>query len=59
MSYAEIKKNLREASRLVDAGNVGEADTLIRSMVGKGLSPADMVANLTPGQMKALREHNK
>lgn len=59
MNYDEIKKNLREAGKLVDAGDVAEADTKIRSMLGKGVTKHDLDTNLTPAQMKKLREHTK
>lgn len=59
MNYDEIKKNLREAGKLVDDGDVAAADTKIRSMLGKGLTGADLDANMTRAQMKKLREHTK
>ena len=57
--YAEIKKNLAAAAKLVDEGKLDEADKLIRSMLGKGMSGADLSAALTPAQMKKLRAHSK
>lgn len=59
MTYDEIKKNLRQASRLIHEGNVAKADRLIRSMAGKGLSKADLDANLTQNEIKILREFSK
>jgi hypothetical protein len=59
MHYAEIKKNLNEAGRLVDAGNISAADRKIRAMLGKGMSMADIAANLTSKQIAALRAHGK
>ena len=31
MSYSDIKRNLNEAARLIDAGEYGSADRLIRT----------------------------
>lgn len=59
MTYDEIKRKIREAGRLVDAGQVAEADALLRSMVGKGLRLADLDANLSAAQVKQLREHSQ
>lgn len=59
MTYDQIKKELAAAGRLVDRGKVAEADRKIRAMVGKGLTRADLDANLTSAQMAALRKGAK
>ena len=59
MDYQEIKQRLSEAGRLVDAGKVAEADAMIRTMLGKGLTGMDLQANLTPTQLRALRKHDR
>lgn len=59
MNYQEIKLNLSKADRLVSEGKVAEADTLIRSMAGKGLTGADLSANLSPASLRQLRQHAK
>ena len=59
MNYQKIKLNLSEAGRRVDAGDLHAADLIIRSMVGKGMTRADMDANLTKEQMRKLRAHAK
>lgn len=56
MNYREIQLRLAEASRLIDAGKLTEADRLIRSMLGKGMTPADLDANLGAERIRALRE---
>jgi len=59
MNYQKIRQNLNEAGRLVDRGEVAEADTLIRTMVGRGLTNNDLRVNLTEAQCKALRNHER
>ena len=59
MTYAEIKANLATARRLLDAGDIAGADRTIRAMVGKGLTRADLDANLTPNDLRLLREYGK
>jgi len=59
MNYQEIKLNLTKANLLVSEGLVAEADALIRSMVGKGLTGADLSANLTSTAMRKLRAFAK
>jgi pentatricopeptide repeat protein len=55
MTYQEIKTNLCKADRLALAGNVAEADALVRSMLGKGMTPNDLSSNLSPQAMRKLR----
>ena len=55
MTYEEIKLNLAKAEQLVLAGKVLDADALVRSMLGKGLSPMDLSNNLSAKAMRALR----
>jgi hypothetical protein len=57
MNYEEIKKNLCEARRLIDAGDIAAADAKIRAMVGKGLTRMDLDANLTDADFAKLRDH--
>lgn len=59
MNYTEIKSKLNAAGRLVDAGQVSEANTMIRSMLGKGLTAKDITANLTQSQLRKLRSHSQ
>lgn len=59
MTYDEIKRTLREAGRLVDAGKVGEGDALIRTMLGKGMTPHDLRVNLSDEQYSALRKFER
>jgi len=59
MNYQEIKPNLAKANLLVSEGLVAEADALIRSMAGKGLTGADVSANLTPAALRKLRAFAK
>jgi len=59
MNYEQIKSKLNEAGRLVDAGQVAEADTMIRSMRGEGVTANDISTNLTSAQMRQLRIHSK
>jgi SpoVK/Ycf46/Vps4 family AAA+-type ATPase len=57
MDYQALKHQLRKAANLVDAGKADQADQLIRSL--KGLTGADLAANLTKAQMAALRKAAK
>jgi hypothetical protein len=59
MTYDEIKRKIREAGKLVDEGKVADADVLIRTMVGKGLTGRDLDVNLTEAQYKALRKFER
>jgi hypothetical protein len=59
MNYQKIKLNLSEAGRRVDAGDLHAADLIIRSMVGQGMTRADMDVNLTSEQIRKLREFAK
>jgi hypothetical protein len=59
LTYDQIKKNLRAAGQLVDQGKIAEGDRKIRAMLGKGLTMADIAANLTSSQMAKLRAHGK
>jgi hypothetical protein len=59
IGYHEIKRALRVAAELVDAGHLAVADDLIRSMCGKGLTAADMGANLTHEQFRKLQAYSK
>lgn len=56
MDYSVIKQNLYKAGRMVDKGEVREADKLIRSMVGKGMTKADITFCLTDTQRATLRK---
>jgi hypothetical protein len=58
-TYESIKAALAEAGRMVDAGDVAGADDVIRSMLGKGLTGADLDANLTSEQVGKLRAYEK
>lgn len=57
MNYDQIKAGLANARSFLDAGNVAEADRLIRSMVGQGMTKADLDAGLTDAHLDALRKH--
>ena len=57
MDYQAIKLELAAARQLLDAGDVAAADKKIRAMAGKGLTRADLDANLTAAQIKMLRDH--
>jgi len=59
MDYGEIRRMLNGAGRLVDGGKVAEADALIRTLLGKGLTGRDMDVNLTDAQHKALRKFER
>jgi hypothetical protein len=59
MNYQEIKSNLMQAERLALSGQVAQAHTLIRSMVGKGLTPRDLSSNLTSKAVRKLRAFEK
>jgi hypothetical protein len=59
MTYEEIKSNLAKAEQLALSGKVSDADALVRSMLGKGLSPMDLRNNLSAKAMRALRSFAK
>lgn len=59
MNYQQIKLNLTRAEQLTQAGQVAQADKLIRSMVGKGLTPMDLQNNLSGAAKRALRAYAK
>jgi len=55
MNYDTIKSKLNESGRLVDAGQVAEVATMIRSMLGEGVTAQDLADNLTDDQLRKLR----
>ena len=57
LDYQAIKQALNKAGRLVDSGDVEEADKLIRSLCGRGLTRNDLDDNLSTKQLKTLRNH--
>jgi len=59
MSYQKIKTTLVQAERLALSGQVAQAHALIRSMVGKGLTPYDLSSNLSSKAMRKLRAFEK
>lgn len=59
MHYAQIKSNLCKAERLAVAGNISEADALIKSMMGKGLAPMDLRNHLSAEALRKLRAFAK
>lgn len=59
MTYDEISWHLANARAFLDAGDVPEADRIIRAMLGKGLTRADLDAGLTPRQLAELRAYSK
>lgn len=59
MNYQEIKLQLAHARTLLERGEVGEANTVIQAMVGKGLTGADLDACLTSEHIRVLREYTK
>ena len=52
MSYADIKRNLDEAARLIDAGKYGPADRLIRT---PGTTRMDLDFILGPKRIAKMR----
>lgn len=59
MSYDEIKAELANARALLDAGDVADADALLRSLLSRGMTLHDLDNGLTAGQFAQLREHAK
>jgi len=59
MTYEEIKKGLRQANTLASEGNLEEADRIVTGMVGKGLAPMDLSANMDAVNIRKLREYRK
>jgi len=57
VNYAQIKAEIRSAADLLDAGDVAGADAKIRALLGRGLTRADLDANLTAKQLATLRQH--
>jgi hypothetical protein len=57
MNYQQIKNELHAAGRLVDGGQIAAADAKIRALVPKGMTRADLAANLTEAQIAALKKH--
>ncbi len=55
MTYDEIKRKLNQAARLVDAGDTARAGAVIRSMVGYGLTRADLDHVLGARRLAKLR----
>ena len=55
MSYDEIKRKLNQAARLIDAGETARAGAVIRSMVGHGLTRADLDHILGARRIAKLR----
>ena len=53
MSYSDIKRNLNEAARLIDAGEYGSADRLIRTA---GTTRNDLDFILGPKRIAKMRK---
>lgn len=57
MTYETIKVALRRAAALIESGDIEAADSCVQSVVGRGLTRADLDANLTPEQIGKLRAY--
>lgn len=59
MDYQTIKSKLAEAERLVKQDKLLKADQLIRSMIGKGVTPNDIRTNMDAESLKKLNKFAK
>lgn len=57
MTYDETKRELRKVESQAQAGDVAGADAAIRAMAGRGITRADMDANLSSSTMRKLRNY--
>ena len=59
MTYETIKARLHVARRLLRAGELLAADATVRSLVGQGLTPADLRTFFSGGELRQLRAVSK